>query len=305
MEKRTAIGLIGCGRWGRFILRDLVSLNCEVWVVVNNNVSDKNAQEYGAHHIVSLLEDLPQHIDGYVVAVPTIDHAQIIEQIYRRKKPIFVEKPLTPDPIAAQKIVDIAGDQVFVMHKWRYHPGVQQVRQLIATKELGKVKTINSIRCQWGSPHADVDPVWILLPHEISIILHLLDEIPSPITSHGEITDEDYFVSLRGQLGQNPACFVEVSSRVPLKQRGLVVTCENGSIMVNDPLDDHIVVRRNNSNALEKIAISTEYPLLRELRAFISYINGGEKPMSTAHEGLLVVQTIAKMRQMAKEVVCP
>ncbi|WP_372370703.1 Gfo/Idh/MocA family protein [Candidatus Uabimicrobium sp. HlEnr_7] len=300
----NTIGLIGCGHWGKFILRDLVSLNCEVWVVARSTSSQKIAKQHQAHHIVNSIEELPPDLEGYVVAVPTINHAEIIEKLIKLNKPIFVEKPMTPDLKTAQKITNAAENRVFVMDKWRYHPAIEKIAQWINQETLGKVQTIKSVRCQWGTSHTDVDPVWTLLPHELSIILHLLGKIPEPIWAHAEIINDNHFVSLRGLLGKSPACFVEVSTRVPRKQRGLTVSCENGSMMMEDPLNDHILVCRNGSKNIEKIAISTEYPLLRELRAFINHINNGSRLHSCAKDGLLVVKVVTQMRKMAKERVC-
>ena len=228
--KGTPIGLIGCGRWGKFILRDLVSLECEVWVVANSTLSMKNASEYGAHKIVGLVSELHQDLAGYVVAVPTLYHAKVIKQLLSRDRPIFVEKPMTPDPILAQELVKLAGDRLFVMDKWRYHPGIEKIAALVRSGELGKPRVLTTKRTQWGSPHKDVDAVWILLPHDLSITLHILNELPEPIWAISEQA-EDRLISLFGQLGYDPTIFIEVSAHTVGKERKISVSFEEGAIV--------------------------------------------------------------------------
>ena len=155
------IGLVGCGRWGKNILRDLVSLDCEVHVVAQDLESKSNARENGAQEILDALSMLESDLDGYVVAVPTTCHREVVEQLIPRGKPVFVEKPLTSDAADAAKLVELGRGRLFIMDKWRYHPGVNAIRDIIRSERLGRLRALNLRRCQWGSAHADVDPIWI------------------------------------------------------------------------------------------------------------------------------------------------
>ena len=169
-----SVGLVGCGRWGRFILRDLTQLDCETWVVADSSSSVANATAYGARHIVSKIDELPDHLEGYVVAVPSLLHKDIVSRLLDRQRPIYVEKPLTVDCESARFLVETAGERVFVMDKWRYHPAIEMLADMIGNGELGRLRTIRTRRVGWGNSHHDVDAVWILLPHDLSIVLHLL-----------------------------------------------------------------------------------------------------------------------------------
>ena len=300
----TSIGLVGCGRWGRFILRDLVALGCDTWTVVHSAESAENARTYGAHRIVESIAALPRDLAGYVVAVPTVHHAAVVQALLDRERPIFVEKPMTPDLASAQDLVRKAGERLFVMHKWRHHPGIEAMAAMIRNGTLGRLRMIKTRRNQWGLPHTDVDAVWILLPHDLSIVLHFLNALPEPVWAVGEQRAKDWFVSLAGQLGHDPAVFVEVSAHTPLKERGVVLSFEEGALMMADPLADHILLRRSDAGEMgapvEKIPVSTEYPLLRELRAFVGHLHGGPPPYSSAEDGLRIVEMIARMRAMAQ-----
>src|SRR3990172_4237793 len=103
MTGRCAIGLIGCGRWGRNILRDLVSLDCEVVVVARSESSRSNARERGAAAICGMIDDLPP-VAGLVVATSSPSHAEVVRALLERNVPIFVEKPMTVDAASAARL---------------------------------------------------------------------------------------------------------------------------------------------------------------------------------------------------------
>ncbi len=127
---------MGCGAWGRYILRDLVSLGCEVPVVARSERSVANAREGGAATIVGSIEELPE-VAGVVVATPTSSHAEVVEEALGLGVPVYVEKPLTDDAAAAERLAAQAPDRLFVMDKWRYHPGVEALAELARSDELG------------------------------------------------------------------------------------------------------------------------------------------------------------------------
>ena len=116
------MALVGPGKWGRLILRDLVALGAETVVVDHTGQNRELALEAGAAEVVESVEALPERVAGGVVATPTSTHAEVVEQLLERPLAVFCEKPLTTDPAAAARIAAAAPDRVFVMHKWRYHP---------------------------------------------------------------------------------------------------------------------------------------------------------------------------------------
>src|SRR5687767_6539437 len=176
---KLQVGLIGCGQWGRHILRDLLSLDCDVTVVGGSEVGRQNAREGGATRIVEHVDQLPQ-VSGLVVATPASTHAAVIESLLHRNVPIFTEKPLTADRESARRLAQQAPERLFVMDKWRYHAGVEMLRDIARTEELGPVLGLRTTRVQWGNPHADVDASWVLMPHDLSIALEVFGKIPKP-----------------------------------------------------------------------------------------------------------------------------
>ena len=175
MSGSARVGLVGCGSWGRYILRDLLSLGCSVSVVARSPESRARAE--GADTIAGSVAELPE-VDGIAIATPTTTHATVIEQALERGVPVFVEKPLTNDPAAADRLAAAAGERLFVMDKWRYHPGVELLRDLARDGSLGAVRGLLTTRIGWGNPHDDVDAAWVLAPHDLSIALEILGELP-------------------------------------------------------------------------------------------------------------------------------
>src|SRR5689334_12804892 len=133
------IGLIGCGRWGKHILHDLLELGAEVSVAIHQDESIERVKALGAHFVTTKLKELAG-MDGLVVATPTATHFEVISQLieFFPHTPIFSEKPLTPSLTQAQQLAERAGDHLFVMHKWRYHPGILALAELAKKEKLGK-----------------------------------------------------------------------------------------------------------------------------------------------------------------------
>lgn len=299
------LGLIGCGRWGRNILRDLVALGCEVSVAVPGGESAAAAKSGGASLVVQSHQDLPR-VDGIVVAVPTCLHGGIVLEILAaRPCPVYCEKPLTADVSKAREIVRRGADRVFVMDKWRYHPGIQSLGHIARSGELGPVLGLKTVRLGWGNPHADVDAAWILLPHDLTIALEITGRIPKPVRAAAE-SDSRGLMTLSAWLEDGYWMSCEVSARYPGHQRAVELRCAAGVARLTDAYDQDVQVLRTDRwsdggqpPAWELRPVGNQMPLLAELTAFVEHLRGGPPPRSSAADGLRVVETITTLRAMA------
>lgn len=303
MAERLRVGLAGCGRWGRHILRDLRSLGCEVAVATKSEANRRRAGEGGASLVVGSVEELPE-ADGFVVATPTVTHAEVVGKLLARGVPVFCEKPLTDDRRSAERLAREGAGRLFVMDKWRYHAGVRMLADIARGGELGPVLGLRTTRAQWGNPHADVDAVWILAPHDLSIALEVLGHVPPPRAALAERVGGEV-TGMVGLLGEDPWLVIEVSSRHPEYRREVRLHCRDGVAVLEDGYSEHVAVSRRAGGATPSGAetelrpIPQEMPLLAELRAFVEHLRGGPPPRSSAEEGAAAVAAIAELRALA------
>jgi predicted dehydrogenase len=300
----SRIGLIGCGAWGRHILRDLKACGAVVHVVAPSESSRQNATAHRADSIVTNIVDLPP-VDGYVVAVPTSLHAGIIDALLPTGRPIFTEKPMTADVASARRITKAGGDRVFVMQKWRYHPGIDRMRTEIASGAIGEILGIHIQRWGWGCPHSDVNAIWILMPHDLSIVLHWLGGIPPLRFVHPTLPGA-IDTGMIAQLGESggPPITIDMSIAAPEHRRTFTIVGSRASLELRDSYDTAIRVRRGTpadpGAKADTIEIGQDMPLLLELRAFLAHLDGGPAPMTSAQDGLLIVERTAEIEAAAR-----
>ena len=296
------LALMGCGLWGRNILRDLVALNCRV-IVVDPSVENRRvATQIGA---ISVLDDGAQlpDVEGIVVATPASTHISVVEKYLDRQVPIFCEKPLATDPAAVEQLRPKADELLFEMHIWRYHPGVEKLAELARDETLGQVEWLKTSRTNWTSPRKDVDPIWTLAPHDLSIVYEILGYLPTPVSAVAEFAGGQP-VGMVGILKDRVNVVVEVSTRYAEKRREIRMHCTRGVAILPDDRTDHIKVSESNPNVPDTattraIPINMDPPLLRELQAFLNYLDGGTKPLSSITESLGIISALSQLRQLA------
>jgi predicted dehydrogenase len=296
----STIGLIGCGSWGRHILRDLKALGCTVPVVARSPGSAARATAGGADRVVAELDALGA-VDGVVVATPTATHFAIVGALLTRGVPVYCEKPLCADPAQARALAAQADGRLFVMDKWRYHHGIEALGAIVRTGELGAPRGLVSVREQWGSPHLDVDSLWIHLPHDLAITREVLGHLPPARSAVAERIG-GAAVGLHGLLGDDPWAMVTHSAAATTARRSVRLVCDDGTATLADGYDDAILVARGiprRGAEPERRPVDPEWPLLRELRAFVEHVRGGPPPRSSAAEHVEIVERLAELRAIA------
>lgn len=286
--------LVGCGRWGRNILRDLAALGQPAIVV------DPSAEALAAAAPLACATrrrlDLEGTIAGVIIATPATDHAATIEQVAALAAPIFVEKPLACRIEDAERVAALAGNRLFVMDKWRYHPGIEALAALAHRGELGPVRALRTWRLDWGHAHADVDPVWTLLPHDLAIVREILGGLPQAVDAFAERASGKTW-GMSARLGNDPACVLEVSARRPERRRRIEVVFDTAVAVLDAGRETQVEIRTDAGG--RTIDVGNEPPLRREVAALVDHLDGGPPPKSSSRDGVESVRRICELRRMA------
>lgn len=298
MNAKISIGLVGCGRWGSLILRDLKELGCDVHIVARSPESVARAAAGGALSIHSSVSGMfhAKSLDGIVVATTAGQHHPVVMDVLRlfgSSFPIFCEKPLATSVQDAEEMAG-AAKRLFVMDKWRYHPAIRRMSLARATGEFGKLINLDIKRVQPENSHPDVAPAWTYLPHDLSIALEVLGDLP-PVRAATSSCGGEIVLAI---LGGNPSVDIECSVRAPTKYREVTARFEHGTLFMTDPLA--LTLQFQPIGELSRsLPIPGEMPLLVELQTFIGYLRGGDAPRASAADGVRAVRTIQDILSLA------
>jgi predicted dehydrogenase len=185
-----------------------------------------------------LLED--PRLEAIVIATPVFTHFELAAAALRAGKQTFVEKPLAPTTVEASELIELAEDRnlrLMCGQTFLYSPPVRTIKRLIDTGELGDIFFISSSRVNLGLHQRDVSVIWDLGPHDFSILLHWLDEVPESIAATGRdsivpgICDVA-FMSL--QFPSGIVANVELSWLSPSKLRRTAIVGSNKMVVYED-----------------------------------------------------------------------
>jgi predicted dehydrogenase len=293
--------VLGCGRWGQHVVRDLVTLNCHVVVADPHAAARELALGSGAAAVVAHVSEI-ETTDGVVVATPTERHAHDIESLVARDVPVFVAMPFTADVVSAARLSTFA--RVHPMNHWRHHAGIEAIRAMVAARELGDVVGIRTTRIGWEPTHEGDDLIGRLATHDFAMVSAILGEVPElPHVATERVGER--LTGLMAIYGDRPWLALELGIADVVTRRELRVNFTNGAVMLRDPDADHLEILRGSETAnghaprIEKRAIATEPALLRELRAIRDHLTGRPAPPTTAAEGAAIVRALAGLRMLA------
>src|SRR6056297_385892 len=246
MSKKIA--LFGCGKWGQNILRELANLQVSTDVFDINNQTMPAAMKLNASRFNNHCKD-PEKYDGIIISTPSSTHRKIVNSLAGCGVPIFLEKPLTLSKQDADAIEKLSTKQLFMMHVWLYHPGIQRLAEIAKNECLGKVLEIRSARANWTSPRKDSDSAWNLLPHDITIAKAILGKIPEPNFAVAE-RHNGTIRGLTAIFGNNPHCICEVSNRYERKIREIRLHCQEGIAVLENENVDYITIVRGDDTSI-------------------------------------------------------
>jgi predicted dehydrogenase len=289
------IAVVGFGRWGQFVVRDLQTIGVDVHVVTRRQDSAQRAAAAGANSVGTDLAAV-RPVDGWVVVTPASKHAEVIDALLHRQEPIFVEKPLTTSVDDARRIP--ASSPIFVMDKWRYHSGLIEMSAQLP--RLGRVQEFFIDYILESHAQSDVDALWDLAPHCIAIAA-VLGEGTRAIRAtslnayraSGSVDTEWLF-----DTAIAPA-HVRISTEGSAKLQRIAVTGDRGVLELPDPYSPHLIIRDTEGACAGTVPVGQDLPLLRELQEFVEYLRGGATPRADLKTGIQAVELIAEMVKTA------
>jgi predicted dehydrogenase len=239
------VAVIGAGAWGINHVRTFARLRAAELVAVCDPAEAARRRAGALAPRARLAARLSEvlaaaDVDAVVIATPAARHADHVRAALRAGKHVLVEKPLALRVADAEAVVDAArtaGRILMVGHLMLYHPAVDRLRQLIGAGELGRVLYLYALRVNLGRLRSDENALWSLAPHDLSMILHLLDALPESVSARGGCylqagIEDVVFVNLRfpsGVLAQ-----IQLSWLDPRKERRLTVVGSQKMVEFDD-----------------------------------------------------------------------
>jgi predicted dehydrogenase len=265
------IAQIGCGYWGPNLLRNLsTNPKCHVKWVAEESPQRRTYIEtnFPKTQITANWEDIVNdpEVDGVVIATPASTHYQLTKAVLKAGKHALVEKPLAMSTPEADELVSLAeetGRILMVGHTFLYNSAVRYVKEFIEKGELGEIYYIYSKRLNLGQIRSDVNAWWNLAPHDISILLYLMNgELPSSVTAHGidyiqPGIEDVVFATLTWE--NKVTAHIHVSWLDPGKIRQMTLVGSKKMLIYDDVSDDKIKILDKGIDRLPKIGERMDY----------------------------------------------
>ncbi|MCP5005115.1 MAG: Gfo/Idh/MocA family oxidoreductase [Planctomycetes bacterium] len=314
---RRNVGVAGVGNWGKNLVRDFYELGAlHTTCDVNNELSHKLRSQLPETGFVDSFDHLLTNssIEAVVIATPAHCHYQMVKEALLAGKHVFVEKPLSLKLHEGKELVRIAREQSLVLmvgHILHYHPAIEKLKELIDAGELGKIQYIYSNRLNIGKIRTEENILWSFAPHDISVILLLLNEIPETVYANGgsylqKAIPDVTLTTMDFKSGVKSHIFVNWLH--PFKEQKLVVVGDNKMAVFDDMSNEKLFIYPHRiewvdripvacKSDFEVVPIGNEQPLKAECKHFLDCIETNQAPRTDGHEGLRVLQILQAFQE--------
>lgn len=320
MVSSTKVAVIGCGYWGKNLVRVFSEIgNLAAVCDANAELAELRSKEFNVP-ILSIDQILNSNdIQGVVIAAPAIQHAALAKQALLAGKHVFVEKPLAlnvEEAFALSEMSRQVNKVLMVGHLLHYHPGYLELKDLVAKGTIGEVRYIYSNRLSLGKVRTEENSLWSFAPHDISMILGIAGELPEWVQAQGSafLNPQIEDITIAHMAFRNGVkAHVHVSWLHPFKEHRLVVVGESGMMVFDDvqpwgqklQIYPHQVKWVNGLPIAEKAdavphLIEVAEPLKQECLHFIESIENNEVPRTDGFEGTRVLQVLDAAQKSLK-----
>jgi len=320
---------VGTGDWGANLVRNYASLPGAQLVSVCDSDPQrlaKTAAQYPGVNAVASVAEVARDPDvlGVVVAASAVNHHALAKALLEAGKDVYVEKPLTLEVGHAEELVRLArtkGRVLMVGHLLLYHPGVQYLKKMVVDGQIGDLLYIYCQRVNLGKVRKDENALWSFAPHDLSVILYLMDQEPVDVAARGAAflqpgVEDVVFVDLRFASGQS--AHAHVSWLDPHKLRKFTVVGTQ-KMMVFDDMEasEKIKVYDKGVDRAGQVVsygdaltvrscdilipkISLQEPLRLECLHFVECVRERKRPLTDGIGGLRVVKVLDAAQRSLK-----
>jgi predicted dehydrogenase len=317
---RVRFGVIGYGYWGPQLVRNLDRLVMGHVDVIADLSPERREAAHFEHPYAEIVGDaaevLESDVDAVVVATPIRTHYRFAKEALERGKHVFVEKPLTANVAQAQELIELADRKdrrLMVGHTFMYNPAVEELRRLVQSGELGRVFYVDAVRANLGLFQPDINVLWDLAPHDLSILDYVLGVAPLRLSAQGGayVRPEVHDVAhLTLYYPSNILAHVHASWLSPSKVRRFIIVGDKKMVVYDDVESEKIRIfnrgidKPDHTATFGEFQLSYRYgdvvsphihwaePLALEVRHFAESILEGKQPRSDGENGLRVVRIL-------------
>jgi predicted dehydrogenase len=312
---RLTVGVVGCGYWGSKhirILSGVPEVSRVAVIDLDARTREKIVASFPASGAYQDLDAALPHVDAVIVATPPETHCDVALKCLRAGKHVLLEKPIAKSVSEALLLVEEARRSNLILmpgHTFEFNPALHELKRRIADGELGRIHYIHSSRLNLGLYRRDVNVVWDLAPHDISIMNYLLDSVPSTVAGWASLnageTEDVAFIRLEyREMGVTG--FAHLSWLDPKKTREVTVVGSKKMAVYNDLVEEQLrifdrgVIRPEESASFERPLscrygdiisprIDVKEPLALEVEHFVSCVHRGIAPKTAGESGLKVI----------------
>jgi len=306
------VGVVGCGYWGKNLVRNFSDLASLAAICDSDGPRLEDlSRTYNVPSIARFQDILAlPEVEGVVIAAPAAQHFALAKQALLAGKDVFVEKPLALRVEDGEELVQLARRQsriLMVGHLLHYHPAIIALRRMIREGELGRIEYISSSRLNLGRLRTEEDILWSFAPHDISAIVHLLEESPVNVAAQGvsylnhPISDVTLTIL---SFASGVKAHIFVSWLHPFKEQKLVIVGDRKMAVFDDTqaetklllyphrIDwiDRVPVARKMEG--EIVPLSHDEPLKVECLHFLECIRDRKTPNTDGDNGLRVLKIL-------------
>jgi predicted dehydrogenase len=313
-------GVIGYGYWGPNVVRNLDQLEqVDVLGVCDLSTAARERAQKSFPHVevtsdpVALLSST--EIDAIAVVTPVWTHYELAKAALENGKHVFVEKPFTSNSAQAEELIDLAEKKnlkIMVDHTFLFTGAVRKIRQLLDENALGKLYYYDSTRVNLGLFQHDVNVIWDLAPHDLSIMDHVIQQRPEAIVATGQSHlnghEDVAFITL--YFPEKVIAHINVNWLSPVKVRTTLIGGESKMLVWNDQSADEQVkvydrgVSVSSREGVYKLLVNYRSgdmwaprleraeALTHELTYFVECITKDQTPMNDGRAGLRVVKML-------------